>query len=158
MKAPEPIKTPSPIFEEEKSDNISYKIQTPKPIILTSFDNGVSDGCSKQINPKIIKLNSTQNNEIEIKYYISEETIIFESTINNLIPKKIYKKIYSYTDILKNKFFVMCENIKEIYDEIQNQIDEKLNDLKLIEEENNIILIIPLNTKKIKEIIFEMDI
>ena len=51
----------------------------------------------------------------------------------------------------------MCDNINEVFEEIQNQINGKINELKLVEEPNKFILIIPLSIKKIKEIIFEID-
>ena len=52
----------------------------------------------------------------------------------------------------------MCENIREVFDEIENKINEKQKELNVIEEENKLIFIIPLNTKKIKECIFEIDL
>ena len=39
----------------------------------------------------------------------------------------------------------MCENIKEVYEEINSQINERKNEIKIIEKKNSILLTFPLN-------------
>ena len=120
------------------------KINTPKPQ-------------NKPKDTKVLNVKSDKNRDFEIQFYVSEENIIFEAGTKNIIPQKKYYKIYSYNDIQKNKFFNICENINEIFEEIQNQISEREEQINIIEKPNSIILSIPLNTKKIKECIFQID-
>lgn len=112
------------------------------------------------IKPKDIKtlsIISDKNNNYDIEYYLSGNTIIFEGLTKNDIPQKKYKKSYSFNNIQSNKYFAMCENIKEVYEEINSQINERKNEIKIIEKKNSILLTFPLNTKKIKECNFEID-
>ena len=131
--------------------------EAPVAIRTPLYEKELLNTLLKQTTIKIFNIKSTKNNDIEIKYYILDEKIVFEPIITSLIPKKLYKNIYTYNDIQQNKFFAMCENLNEVFEEIQNQIEEKKDDLKLIEDINKLILIIPLNTKKIKEIKFEFN-
>ena len=63
-----------------------------------------------EFNQEFIKPNETkkltlkkeQNNSFDIEYYISENNIIFEGKTKDIIPQKIYKKIYSYENIIRN--------------------------------------------------------
>ena len=129
------------------------------PITLStpmSQDN-MPNNFIKPKNTKTFNLKSDKNNEFEIEFYIFEDNLFFEGTTKKIIPQKSYKKIYSFKEVLENKYFYMCENINEVYDEIQNLINEKEEQIKLIEKTNLLILSIPLNTKKIKECIFEID-
>ena len=112
------------------------------------------------IKPKDIKtlsIISDKNNNYDIEYYLSGNKIIFEGLTKNDIPQKKYKKSYSFNNIQSNKYFAMCENIKEVYEEINSQINERKNEIKIIEKKNSILLTFPLNTKKIKECNFEID-
>ena len=124
-------------------------ISTPKPNIPINI--------VKPKNTKILNLKSDKNKDFEIQFYVYEENIVFEAFTKNIIPQQKYNKIYSYNDIQKNKFFAICENTNEIFEEIKNQINEKEDQINIIEKSNLIILSIPLNTKKIKECIFEID-
>ena len=49
---------------------------------------------------------------------------------------------------------MIFENIKEIYEEINNKINERNKEVKIIEKKNSILLSIPLNTIIIKECCF----
>ncbi len=53
-------------------------------------------------------------------------------------------------EIKENKYFLMFDNLDEIYEEIINLIKNNKN--SLIEENNKLIISIPLSTTKIKEI------
>ena len=129
------------------------------PITLSTpmSQNNMPNNFIKPKNTKTLNLKSDKNNEFEIEFYIFEDNLFFEGTTKKFIPQKSYKKIYSFKEVLENKYFYMCENINEVYDEIQNLINEKEEQVKLIEKTNLLILNIPLNTKKIKECIFEID-
>ena len=52
-----------------------------------------------------------------------------------------------------NKYFIMFDNLNEIYKELCSLLDNS----KIFEEINKILLHIPLNDTKIKEIIFELN-
>ena len=126
------------------------------PIIETKNPEN-NEEITKPKDIKLLKIKSDKGTEFEIQYFIYKENIFFEASSQKILPQKKYKKEYSFYDIQKNKFFAMCENLKEIYEEIQNLIEEKENEIKLIEKSKLIILNIPLNTKKIKECIFEIE-
>ena len=106
---------------------------------------------------KILSLISDINNNYDIEYYLSGNKIIFEGRTKDIIPQRKYRKIYSVTEIQKNKYFTIFENIKEIYEEINNKINERNKEVKIIEKKNSILLSIPLNTTIIKECCFEID-
>ena len=109
---------------------------------------------------KTLNLKSDKNNDYEIQLYVYENNLIFEGQTQNAIPQKNYKRIYSFEDAQKNKYFLICENINEIYDEILSQISQNEKEVKISEKNekaNTLILTIPLNTKKIKECFFEID-
>ena len=121
----------------------------PKPINI-----------QKPKNVKTLNLKSDKNNDYEIQLYVYENNLIFEGQTQNAIPQKNYKRIYSFEDAQKNKYFLICENINEIYDEILTQISQNEKEVKISEKNekaNTLILTIPLNTKKIKECFFEID-
>ena len=121
----------------------------PKPINI-----------QKPKNVKTLNLKSDKNNDYEIQLYVYENNLIFEGQTQNAIPQKNYKRIYSFEDAQKNKYFLICENINEIYDEILSQISQNEKEVKISEKNekaNALILTIPLNTKKIKECFFEID-
>ena len=121
----------------------------PKPINI-----------QKSKNVKTLNLKSDKNNDYEIQLYVYENNLIFEGQTQNAIPQKNYKRIYSFEDAQKNKYFLICENINEIYDEILGQISQNEKEVKISEKNekaNTLILTIPLNTKKIKECFFEID-
>ena len=114
----------------------------------------------KPKNVKTLNLKSDKNNDYEIQLYVYENNLIFEGQTQKAIPQKNYKRIYSFEDAQKNKYFLICENINEIYDEILGQISQNEKEVKISEKNekaNTLILTIPLNTKKIKECFFEID-
>ena len=134
-------------MEEQEAPAVAY---FPKPQINTPTN--ITPKNAKKLN-----LKSDKNNEFELQFYIFEDYIIFEGSSKKLIPQKRYKKIYTLSDVQKIKFFLIYDNINEVYEEIQNQINEKEPHLKLIEKQNKLILNIPLNIKKINELLFEAD-
>ena len=111
----------------------------------------------KPKNVKTLNLKSDTNKDFEIQFFVYENNLVFEGSTKNVIPQKNFKKIYSFDNVQTNKYFLICETINEIYDEILNQISQNEAGVKIIEKMNNLILTIPLNTKKIKECSFEID-
>ena len=115
-----------------------------------------------QIPNSSIKLSITsdKNNKFDIKIYYINEYLYIEGIIKENFPQKSYKRKYNLNEIKENKFFYMCENIQEVYEELDNLMNSKLNEnlkIEILEEINYIILRIPLNTKKIKECLFQID-
>ena len=115
-----------------------------------------------QIPNSSIKLSITsdKNNKFDIKIYYINEYLYIEGIIKENFPQKSYKRKYNLNEIKENKFFYMCENVQDVYEELDNLINSQLNENlkgKILEESNFIILRIPLNTKKIKECLFQID-
>ena len=120
--------------------------ETPKPINIP-----------KPKNVKTLNLKSDKDTKFEIQFFVYENNLIFEGHTKNIIPQKNYIKIYSLDNVQTNKYFLICETINEIYDEILSQISQNEKEVKIIEKNNNLILTIPLNTNKIKECSFEIN-
>ena len=107
-----------------------------------------------------ISVTSDKNTKFDIKIYYINEYLYIEGIIKENFPQKSYKRKYNLNEIKENKFFYMCENVQDVYEELDNLINSQLNEnLKgeILEESNFIILRIPLNTKKIKECLFQID-
>ena len=79
-------------------------------------------------------------------------SIKFESIVKDDLTIYNYSSIFTIEKIKENKYFSMFDTIDEIINEI-NLLLEK-NSPSIIEESEGIILKIPLNTSKIKEITF----
>ena len=102
-----------------------------------------------QIQSKNIKINSENRDyDLTISY-----TINLTIKINCTNTKERYENQYTFEQILKlNRYFLMCESIKDIYDELSILIDnQKIN---ISYSNNDIILKIPLPSQKIKEVEF----
>ena len=117
----------------------------------------IQDKKEKGENSKILNLKSDKNIEFQVEFYVFENNLIFEAKSKNIFPQKDYKKIYTFNAILTNKFFSICDNMEEVYKEIDNQINNNEDQIKIIEKSNLLNLIIPVNTKKISEFNFEID-
>ena len=106
-----------------------------------------------------ISVTSDKNTKFDIKIYYINEYLYIEGITKEIFPQKSYKRKYNLNEIKENKFFYMCENIQEVYEELDNLMNSKLNEnlkVEILEEINYIILRIPLNTKKIKECLFQI--
>lgn len=106
---------------------------------------------------KMLNIFSDKKREYEILLYIIEENLIIEAKTKNVVPQKNFEKLFSINEIQKNKYFGICENIDEIFEEIKGLIEGNEDKIHLIEETNSLILGIPINTKKIKECLFQID-
>jgi len=118
---------------------------------LENFINQIVNNVKPQCT-KLLNLKSDKSNEFIVEFYIYEDKLFFEAYTKNLCPKKEYIKIYSYKDIQNIKFFSICENIKQVYEEILNQIKEKDEQIILIEKANLLNLTIKECTFIIDEI------
>ena len=106
---------------------------------------------------KMLNIFSDKKREYEILLYVIEENLIIEAKTKNVVPQKNFEKSFSINEIQKNKYFGICENIDEIFEEIKGLIEGNEDKIHLIEETNSLILGIPINTKKIKESLFQID-
>ena len=119
--------------------------QIPAPIISTPIEEE-----EKILESKIFELESDKINKIEIKISKGISKITLEGKYKNSIEPIIYYSKQSIEEIKANKYFLMFDNLDEIYEEIINLINN--NKHCLIEENNKLIISIPLSTTKIKEI------
>ena len=122
--------------------------QVPAPIIVTPMEN------EKILETKTFNIESNKKNLFEIKISKSINQIILEGKSENSVDSDIFSSKVSIEQIKINKYFLMFDNMTEIYDEIINLI--KNNKPILIEDNNKLLISIPLSTTKIKEIILEM--
>lgn len=106
---------------------------------------------------KMLNIFSDKKREYGILLYVIEENLIIEAKTKNVVPQKNFEKSFSINEIQKNKYFGICENIDEIFEEIKGLIEGNEDKIHLIEETNSLILGIPINTKKIKECLFQID-
>ena len=113
---------------------------TPKP----KKDN------ERILDTETLEIESNQNNKIEIKITKKITQIIIEGKHKNLIKPIIYYSKNTIDEIKMNKYFLIFDNLDEIYSEILNLM--KNNKVYLIEEINELIIKIPLTNIKIKEI------
>ena len=116
--------------------------------------------------PSVIESELNFSFEIEliskksIKYLIKLEAENYSNLVisakaldNNLFPK-VFINNYTPEKIKENKYFLLFDNLKEICDEISEKLKNEKISLK--EDSKSLIISIPLNTTKIKEIIFEL--
>ena len=74
------------------------------------------------------------------------------------IPSILYKKSYSFDEIIKlNKYFKICDSISDILLELKNIIKNNLENIKLNDSSNNIILTFPLPSCLTIEVNFEIE-
>ena len=115
---------------------------------------------SKVVEPikKIYNLISNKDRKysIEIKNY--HNLISIYTFFEDDLKKDVYQKEYKLEKLQLNKYLSILDSIDEIYNEIINLFDIKLSQIKLIEETNKLIINIPLESIKIKDIILELDL
>ena len=100
-----------------------------------------------------VELLSDKNNLYSVIFNLDNSIEITANQTNNIIHKSFSSK-YSFEEIRKNKYFLQFDILEEILDELK----ERLNNYKIIikENEDNLIINIPLPSSKNKEIIFEL--
>jgi len=106
-----------------------------------------------------LNLISDKNINYDVSIFYIEDKLYFQGTKKEQIENKTYEKIYSIEEVKSNKYFYMHENVKEVFEELNLIIKncKNLNEIKLLEKENGLMIIFPLNTLKIKECIFELN-
>jgi len=119
--------------------------QIPAPIISTP-----SEEEEKILDSKDFELESDKKNNFKMKISKNISKIIIEGKNKNLVEPIIYYSKQSIEEIKKNKYFLMFDNLDEIYSEILSLM--KNNKVSINEEINQLIIKIPLSNTKIKEI------
>ena len=94
---------------------------------------------------------SQENKNYTLRHSLSPTNIIFD--IYSLDNQEIYEKHYSFNEIVKmNRYFLICESLKDIYDELTSLIDNKKFSINLLN--NEILLKFSLPSQKLKEVDF----
>ena len=72
-----------------------------------------------------------------------------------IIPTSTYEKNISLSDVKNNRYLSICNNIQELFLSLEPQL-KQADQLKLIEKENVLELIIPLPSPLVKEVMFSV--
>ena len=121
----------------------------PAQIFITPMEQETT------LESKIFDIKSNKMNNFEIKISRNINHLIFEGKYKNTLESIIYLSKKTLEELKINKYFLMFDNLKEIYDELINLIQN--NNPNLIEDNNKLLISIPLSTTKIKEIIIEIN-
>ena len=98
------------------------------------------------------KIISDENNSFNLIFQNLNSSIqIIASYKDNLLTHN-YERNIIFDELKKNKLLALCDSIDEIYDELIHNLNK--NQTKIIEETNQIIINIPTDNLKIKEILF----
>ena len=100
-----------------------------------------------------IVLITDKNNSYSLNFISSNFLEITANNINS-INLKSFSGEYTYNMIQENKYFLKFNNINEIFDEIKQRVLN--NKILIIENENSLILNIPLPSLEYKEIYLEL--
>ena len=100
-----------------------------------------------------VELSSDKNNSYSVMFNLNNSIEIAANQIKGIINKSFSSK-YSFEEIRINKYFLQFDTLEEIL----NELKERLNNDKIIikENEDNLIINIPLPSSKNIEIIFEL--
>ena len=98
------------------------------------------------------KIISDKNNSFNLIFQNLNSSIQIIASYQDNILTHYYEKNIIFDELKKNKYFLICETIDEIYDELIRNLNK--NQTKIIEETNQIIINIPVEYLKIKEILF----
>ena len=101
-----------------------------------------------------IELSSDKNNSYSLTFNLNNNSIEITANQTNDIIHKSFSNKYSFEEIKGNKYFLQFDTLEETLDELK----ERINNNKIIikENEDNLIINIPLPSSKYKEIIFEL--
>ena len=94
---------------------------------------------------------SHENKNYILQHSLSSTHITFK--IDSLDNQEIYENQYSFDEITKmNRYFLICESLKDIYDEISSLIDNKKFNVDILNNEVNLKFSLP--SQKLKEVNF----
>ena len=102
---------------------------------------------------KTYKIISDKNNSFSITFKNLVSSIEIYAYFQDEILKRIYNHKFTLDSLKKNnKYFTLFESIDEIYDDLILLLDK--NQTKILEDTNFISISIPIESLKIKEILF----
>ena len=101
---------------------------------------------------KEIELKSDKNNLYKIIFTSNENNLIIQASSKNSLINETFSNKFSIEKIRENKYLSICDNLKEVCNELESRINTK--DMLIIEDENNLIISIALPSVKVKEIKF----
>ncbi len=111
--------------------------------------------------PSQIEESFTLQSEKKIQYCIhmsiQSNSLFIEAKTIDLITSINYKKDFTLEDIKSNKYFKMCDSINEVLLELRNIKKNNLNNIKITENSNKLILTFPLPSYLIQEINFHIE-
>ena len=110
-----------------------------------SFENFQIESDNHKLHNITIK--NQENNSLYILSFYQEE---------NLFSIK-YEKTFSLENLKNIAYFSLFNSIKEIYEEIIYLIKQKQKEIKILENSNGLIIKIPLEGLKFKEITLNLD-
>ena len=99
------------------------------------------------------EIKTNKNNSYLIIFTLGNDLEIKANQINGLV-KKSFANQFSFMQIRENKYFLQFDSLNEIMDELNERI--KNNQIIIEENDNSLILNIPLPSSKNKEISFEL--
>ena len=101
---------------------------------------------------------SDKNNKYLIDIINNHNSISLYAMLESEIKNDEYQKEYKLEDFKTIKFLSILDSIDDIFEEIINFFDKKLSEIKIREETNKILINIPLEGVKIKDIILSLDL
>ena len=111
----------------------------------------------KEAIKKTYKINSDKNKLFNLDIYNYHNSICIYAFFQGEIIKEEYEKKFTETELKMNKYLSLLDSIDEIFDEIINIFDKKTKEIKIFEDTNRIIINLPLEGIKIKDIILVLD-
>ena len=107
---------------------------------------------------KIYSLESNKNRKFTIEITNKHNSIYIYAFYEDDLKNDEYEKEYKLEDLRKDKFLSIFESIDNIFEELINFFNIKISQIKLIEEQNKLIISIPLESDFLKHIILEINI
>ena len=98
------------------------------------------------------KIISDKNNSFNLIFQNLNSSIQIIASYEDNLLTHYYEKNLIFDELKNNKLLALCDSIDEIYDELIHNLNK--NQTKIIEETNQIIINIPTDNLKIKEILF----
>ena len=98
---------------------------------------------------------SNKNKKYSVEFKNINEYIKIQINSLGEIPSVSYEKKFNLSDMKNNRYLSICENISEVFISIEPQL-KNINELKLIEEDKKINLIIPLPNPLVKSVTFSI--
>ena len=98
------------------------------------------------------KIISDKNNSFNLIFQNLNSSIQIIASYEDNVLTHYYEKNIIFDELKQNKLLALCDSIDEIYDELIHNLNK--NQTKIIEETNQIIINIPTDNLKIKEILF----